>query len=179
MAEPFLGEIRMFGFGFAPRGWTTCSGQLLPIAQNAALFSLLGTTYGGNGTSTFQLPDLRGRTPVSQGQLPGGGSYRMGQVVGSEGVQLHSTQMPTHNHLLHGQFGGRRHHPADRQLSFRGQGRRQQCAAADLCRGRRRDRAARGRHARLTGGNQAHPNMQPYLVTNYCIALQGIFPSRN
>ena len=100
MAEPFLGEIRMFGFGFAPKGWALCSGQILAIAQNQALFSLLGGTYGGNGTSTFQFPDLRGRTPVSQGQLPGGEFYTLGEVVGSEGVQLLLTQMPIHNHLF-------------------------------------------------------------------------------
>src|SRR5882757_9863486 len=100
MANPFLGEIRMFGFGFAPKGWATCSGQFLAIQQNQALFSLLGTQYGGNGVNTFALPDLRGRTPVSQGQLPGGGSYTIGEIVGLEAVTLISTQMPAHNHLF-------------------------------------------------------------------------------
>lgn len=179
MANPFIGEIRMFGFGFAPRGWTTCSGQLLSIAQNTALFSLLGTTYGGNGQTTFQLPDLRGRTPVSQGQLPGGSSYAMGQIVGSEGVQLLLTQIPSHSHLfsvnsavgdvipptgnyLSGAKAGGNNAP---QQTYAAAGGATVPLAADTL--------------SLTGGNQAHTNMQPYLVTNYCIALQGIFPSRN
>jgi microcystin-dependent protein len=179
MANPFLGEIRMFGFGFAPKGWATCSGQFLSIQQNAALFSLLGTTYGGNGTSTFQLPDLRGRTPVGQGQLPGGGFYTMGEIVGSEGVQLLTNQIPIHNHLfsvnsgvadviaptgnyLSGAIAGNSNTPQQTYAAPGG-------ASVPLA----------GDTLGLTGGNQAHSNMQPYLVTNYCIALQGIFPSRN
>ena len=179
MANPFVGEIRMFGFGFAPKGWATCSGQFLAIAQNTALFSLLGTTYGGNGTSTFQLPDLRGRTPVSQGQLSGGGFYTMGEIAGIEGVQLLSSQIPIHIHLfsvnsaigdvlpptgnyLSGAKAGGNNAP---QQTYAAAGGATVPLAADTL--------------GLTGGNQAHPNMQPYLVTNYCIALQGIYPSRN
>src|SRR5438270_2669849 len=98
MSEPFLGEIRMFGGNFAPRGWSLCNGQLLPIAQNTALFSLLGTTYGGNGQTTFALPDLRGRVPLHWGQGPGLSNYDLGEQTGTESVTLLSTQMPAHSH---------------------------------------------------------------------------------
>ena len=98
MSEPFLGEIRMFGFGFAPQGWAPCNGQLLPISQNTALFSLLGTTYGGDGRTTFALPDMRSRVPVCQGQGPGLSSYAEGQAGGAETVTLAATQMPGHTH---------------------------------------------------------------------------------
>src|SRR3954470_9404352 len=98
MAEPFLGQISTFGFNFAPRGWATCDGQILAIATNTALFSLLGTTFGGNGQTTFALPDLRGRVPIHQGQGPGLSSYVMGEVTGVESVTLITTQMPQHVH---------------------------------------------------------------------------------
>ena len=98
MSEPFVGEIRMFGFGFAPQGWAPCNGQLLPINQNQALFSLLGTTYGGDGEATFALPDLRSRVPVGQGQGPGLSAYAEGQAGGAETVTLTATQMPGHTH---------------------------------------------------------------------------------
>src|SRR4051794_10683767 len=100
MSEPFIGEVIMFAGNFAPRGWALCQGQLLSIAQNTALFSILGTTYGGNGQTTFALPDLRGRVPLGQGQGPGLSSYVLGEVAGNENVTLISTQMPQHNHLL-------------------------------------------------------------------------------
>src|SRR4029453_7998397 len=98
MSEPFLGQIQAFGFNFAPRGWATCDGQILPIAQNTALFSLLGTTYGGNGVNTFGLPDLRGRVAVHQGNGPGLSPYVIGEVTGTESVTLILTQMAAHNH---------------------------------------------------------------------------------
>ena len=109
MSEPFLGEIRMFGGNFAPSGWAMCNGQILPIAQNAALFSILGTSFGGNGTSTFGLPDLRGRAPVHQGQGPGLTTYILGELTGSENVTILQTQMPIHNHMVNadGQGGGK------------------------------------------------------------------------
>src|SRR4051812_113885 len=100
MSTPFLGEIRMVGFNFAPRGWALCNGQILSIAQNTALFSILGTTYGGNGQTTFALPDLRGRVPVSAGQGPGLSSYDLGQVTGSENVTLTVQQLPAHSHNI-------------------------------------------------------------------------------
>src|SRR3954468_23228168 len=100
MSEPFLGEIRMFGGNFAPRGWAFCNGQILSIAQNTALFSLLGTTYGGNGQTTFGLPDLRGRVAVSAGQGPGLSNYSLGELAGSESVTLTSANMPAHNHSV-------------------------------------------------------------------------------
>lgn len=102
MSEPFLGEIRMVGFNFAPRGWAFCQGQLMSIAQNTALFSLLGTMYGGNGQTTFGLPDLRGRTPVGMGQGPGLGGISQGEMAGTESVSLLSSQMPAHNHVVPG-----------------------------------------------------------------------------
>src|SRR6266480_4308295 len=98
MSEPFLGEIRTFGFNFAPRGWAQCNGQLLSISQNTALFSLLGTTYGGNGQTTFALPDLRSRVPIHQGQGPGLSQYSIGQSAGNESVTLNQSQMPAHIH---------------------------------------------------------------------------------
>src|SRR6201990_2665681 len=100
MSQPFLGEIRIFPYNFAPRGWATCSGQILSIAQNTALFSLLGTYYGGNGQTTFALPDLRGRVPLHQGQGPGPPAYVIGEQTGSENVTLLNTEMPMHNHLV-------------------------------------------------------------------------------
>src|SRR5499426_4244130 len=99
MSEPFLGQIQPFGFNFAPTGWATCDGQILSIAQHTALFSLLGTTYGGNGQTTFRLPDLRGRVPVHQGQGPGLSPYTLGEVTGTENVTLITTQIPAHNHI--------------------------------------------------------------------------------
>src|SRR5439155_16461480 len=106
MSEPFLGEIRIFPYNFAPRGWALCSGQILPIAQNTALFSLLGTTYGGNGQTTFGLPDLRGRTPVGVGQGPGLSSIDLGEVSGTESVTLTQQNLAAHAHLAFGNQGG-------------------------------------------------------------------------
>ena len=169
MADPFIGEIRAFGFNFPPRGWATCSGQILPIAQNTALFSLLGTTYGGNGQTTFALPDLRGRVPVHFGQGPGLSNVVLGQQAGSESVTLTSEQMPSHNHAIAASNG-----------------------AAGASRPSNNFPAAGGAYAtatdgttmnagmvRNTGGGQPHENRQPYLGLNICIALAGIFPSRN
>src|SRR3569623_93679 len=151
MSSPFLGEIRAFGFNFAPKGWTMCNGQQLSIQQNAALFSLLGTQYGGNGVTTFALPDLRGRTAVNQGQGPGLSDYIIGEVTGTETVTLISTQMPQHNQHRAATYAA----PGGATVPL---------ATAMIG---------------LNGGNQPHQNMQPYLVVTYCIALQGIFPSRN
>ena len=174
MAEPFIGQIIQVGFDFAPRGYAFCSGQQLSIAQNTALFSLLGTQFGGNGQTTFGLPDLRGRVAIHQGTGPGLSSYTMGQASGTENVTLLSTQMPAHNHLMSTTNvagavptpGGNFVAPSsDSALSsFR--------PTSD---GSTLNPQAIG----LAGGNQPHPNMQPYLVINFCIALQGIFPSRN
>lgn len=164
--EPFLGEIQMVGFNFAPRGWALCDGQLLPISQNSALFALLGTTYGGNGQTTFALPDLRGRFPLHPGQGPGLSPRTQGEVGGAESVVLTATQMPQHVHGLPG---------ADEQTSDRpdglvpAQGGNYGKAAAGTAMG----------NSGASGGSQAHENMPPYLGVNFVIALEGVFPSRN
>ncbi len=173
MAEPFLGEIKMVGFNFSPRGWAFCDGQLLPIAQNQALFSLLGTHYGGNGQTTFALPDLRGRTPVH----PGNG-IALGQAAGTETVTLTQNEMPAHNHTWNASAAfANRFAPTPNNLigvvPEANQGTGQIFSTpTNLV-----PMAPEG--VLPTGGNQPHPNMQPYLVLNFCIALQGIFPSRN
>jgi microcystin-dependent protein len=172
MSEPFIGEIRMVGFNFSPRGWAFCAGQLMSIAQNTALFSLLGTTYGGDGQVTFALPDLRGRLPIHQGQGVGLSSYDIGQSSGTETVTLLSTQIPQHDHALFAaQDGTRSANPANALIGT---------GEADLY---NRDPANPTTMAPQsiapTGGNQPHANMQPYLGVNFVIAVEGIYPSRS
>lgn len=171
--EPFLGQIMIVGFNFAPRGWATCEGQILSIAQNTALFALLGTMYGGNGQTTFALPDLRGRVAVGQGQGPGLSSYQIGQVGGVETVTLTTGQIPAHNHNLRAvSEAGDVAAPANAFLAatgtfdpeYRASGTQVSMAAAAISQ---------------AGGSQPHENRQPYLGVNYVIALQGIFPSRD
>ncbi|MBL8179686.1 MAG: phage tail protein [Bryobacterales bacterium] len=166
--EPFIGQLMCVGFNFAPRGWALCNGQLMSIAQNTALFSLLGTMYGGDGVTTFALPDLRGRAALHNGQGPGLSVYTQGQVGGNENVTLIASQMPMHNHTA-------------------------ACSSTDPS-----DTtpvggvpAAGGSYATtanstmlptmigMAGGSQPHPNMQPFLVLNWIIALEGVFPSRS
>ncbi len=173
MDSPFLGMIAMFGFNFAPRGWAFCNGQILPIAQNTALFSLLGTTYGGNGQTTFALPDLRGRVPIGQFQGPGLSDYTLGQVAGSETVTLLSTQIPAHTHTLNGiTQAGTSAVPTGNLPANTGALDKEYGIPGTLT-------PMNAQAIGSTGGNQPHSNMQPYLAINYCIALQGIFPSRN
>jgi microcystin-dependent protein len=171
MSEPFLGMIAIYGFNFAPRGWAMCSGQILPIAQNTALFSLLGTTYGGNGQTTFALPDLRGRVPIHFGQGPGLSSYDLGQSAGTETVTLTVQEIPSHTHQVNASDGDASSNKPDGAL---------------LCQGNQYNQAPPPLTAMSAnmippsgGGNQPHPNLQPYLALNFCIALEGIFPSRN
>ena len=179
MSSPFLGEIRAFGFNFAPKGWTMCNGQQLSIQQNAALFSLLGTQYGGNGVTTFALPDLRGRTAVNQGQGPGLSSYVIGEVTGTETVTLISTQMPQHNHLWAANNAlGDHPSPLNNFLSGAKIPTNNTPVPTYAAPGGATVPLATAMIG-LNGGNQPHQNMQPYLVVTYCIALQGIFPSRN
>ena len=173
MAEPFIGQIIQAGFNFAPRGYATCDGQLLSIAQNTALFSLLGTTFGGDGRVTFGLPDLRGRVPVHQGQGPGLTNRTMGEQSGSETVTLISAEMPMHNHLLNAfATAGDKAPPTGNVL-----------AAGDtnvtIYTNVPPNTQLNPQSIGLAGGNQPHNNMQPYLVINFCIAMEGIFPSRN
>lgn len=173
MATPILGEIRNFGFNFPPRFWAQCAGQLLPIAQNAALFSLLGTTYGGNGTTNFALPDLRGRTPIGFGQGPGLSNYTQGQAAGTESTTLLSTNLPSHTHTLNAKTGvGNQGAPTGHVLAASDQRNSQYTSAAA-------DTTLAATAIGSTGSGVPISNMQPYLATNYCIALQGIFPSRN
>lgn len=177
--EPFLGEIRMVAWNFPPIGWALCNGQLLSISQNSALFSLLGTTYGGDGTTTFALPNLQSRVPIHQGQGAGLSPYVTGQLGGSEAVMLLQTQMPSHNHLV-----GVSNQPgtvADPTNATLAQGNSGQ-GRAPVPVSNYVTTAATGSLAPLTvsvsGGNQPHNNLQPYLCVNFIIALQGVFPSR-
>jgi len=170
MSNNFLGQISLFPYNFPPRGWAFCGGQIMSIAQNTALFSLLGTTYGGNGQTTFALPDLRGRVPLSSGQGPGLQNYVLGELSGTESVTLTLNEIPSHNHLV-------------------------SCLNSDATSGKPSGNIlATGPTAYVAppgnalmgaamiqpaGGNQPHGILQPYLCLNYCIALQGIYPSRN
>ena len=167
MSSPFLGEIRPFGFNFNPRGWLACQGQILSIAQNPALFALLGTQYGGNGTTTFALPDLRGRVPMGQGAGPGLTNRLMGELGGEENHTLTTGEMPAHSHTLGvSSTLATNNSPAG---GFPAQTRGPTYSSST-------DSTISGN---VTGGGLAHNNLQPYLVVNYCIAIQGIFPSRN
>ncbi|WP_224240286.1 phage tail protein [Hyalangium gracile] len=176
MSEPYIGEIRMFAGNFAPRGWAFCNGQLLSIAQNSALFSLLGTTYGGNGQTTFALPNLQGRVPMHWGTGPGLTPRTLGESSGSESVTLISTQMPAHTHSLHAsgtqgdQFTPEGHVPA---MLINSTGQPENAYSATI--NTTMNAAAIG----AAGGNQPHNNMQPYQCVSFIIALQGIYPSRN
>ena len=172
MSEPFLGQISIVGFNFAPKGWQFCNGQLLSIQQNQALFSLLGTTYGGNGQTTFALPNFQGRAPIHVGN-----GFTEGQVGGEQTHSLIVTEMPAHSHAATATLDqATSASPAGNLLSSKG--RRGKNVYGSV--------PANGEAVTLDpraissiGGQQAHDNMQPYLVVNFIIALQGIFPSRN
>jgi microcystin-dependent protein len=169
--DPFLGEIRMFGGNYAPQGWALCSGQLMSISQNTALFSLLGTMYGGNGTTTFALPDLRGRIPMNFGQGPGLTDRSQGEMGGEETVTLLSQQMPMHTHVPNAESGaGNNTSPANNYWS--GSSRR------DLTYTPTPTSTMSPDAIRAAGNNQSHDNMQPYLAVSFIIALQGIYPPR-
>jgi microcystin-dependent protein len=165
MGTPFIAEVRIVSFNFAPRGWAMCSGQLLPINQNQALFSLLGTMYGGNGQTTFALPDLRGRVPVHVGA-----GFVQGQKAGEEAHTLISSEMPAHPHSVSASSGApNQGSPAGNEWAALNNGYSTGTPNTAL------DVSAIG----VGGGSQSHENRQPYLVLNFVIALQGIFPSRN
>jgi len=179
MSSPFVAEITMFAFNFAPKGWALCAGQLLPISQNTALFSLLGTSYGGDGKSTFGLPNLQGMAAVCQGQGSGLSPYFVGEAIGSENVTLISSEMPSHNHgftattdtgttltstsnqLAKAQNGGKQASFTGNYLNTAGVN----ITMSPAC-------------TSPTGSGFPHNNMQPYLTLNFCIALQGVFPAR-
>jgi microcystin-dependent protein len=175
MAEPFIGQIITTGFNFAPRGYATCDGQILSIAQNTALFSLLGTTFGGNGQTTFALPDLRGRVPVHQGQGPGLTNRTMGEASGEETHTLISTEMPMHNHLFNTtNVAGAVGTPNGNFLAASSDP-----SVSSFYRPTSDGSTLNPQSIGLAGGSQPHNNMQPYLVISFSIALEGIFPSRN
>jgi microcystin-dependent protein len=168
MATPFLAEIRIFGFAFPPQGWAFCAGQLLPIAQNSALFSLVGTFYGGNGTTNFALPDLRSRVPMHQGN-----GFIQGQPGGEENHTLSGNEIPSHNHFVNASSVlGNAATPAG---NFLAASTRFALYSATLS----NQTTLQPTTVANAGGNQPHFNLQPYLALNFCIALQGIFPSRN
>ena len=170
MSEPFLAEVRIVGFNFAPRGWAFCDGQILPINQNQSLYSLLGTTYGGDGRTTFALPDMRGRTPIHVGRADSGQSFREGQKTGEETHTLASNEMPQHNHQTFGSANnGSGRDPSNQVLG----------SALNLYAAPSSLTSIHNGSITNVGGGQAHNNMQPSLALNFCIALQGLFPSRN
>jgi microcystin-dependent protein len=176
LAEPFLGEIRLAGFNFAPVGWALCQGQLISIPQNEALFSLLGTIYGGDGTNTFGLPNLQGRIPLGQGQGPGLANRTIGQVLGEESVSLTTNQLPSHNHpAACASGGGNNSSPQANYWSTDPGGNTATYTAPANANGTMAPDAL----APASGGGQPHDNLQPFLVINYIIALQGIYPSRS
>lgn len=165
MSEPFIGEIRLFSNNYAPQGWAFCQGQLLPINQNQALFSILGTTYGGNGQTTFALPDLRGRVAIHMGN-----GYPLGQSSGQETHVLTTAELPPHTHLVSGSTEPpNAPSPAGNVWATRTDSQYSTSPNTTL------NPAAMS----AAGSSQAHPNMQPYLTVNYCIALVGLYPSRN
>ncbi len=173
MAEPFVAEIRIFGFNFAPTGWAFCDGQLLPISQNTALFSLLGTTYGGDGKSTFALPNLQGRAPMHPGQGPGLSLHDLGESGGSDTVTLLTSELPGHGHALMAS-----NQPAE-DASPAGEALGRSVGAALYQTNTAQNLVAMAPEAVApSGGGQPHNNLMPYLTLTFCIALQGVFPPR-
>lgn len=178
MSDFFLGQIMMTGFNFAPRSWALADGQPLSIAQNSALFSLLGTQFGGNGQTTFALPDLRGRTPVGYGASADPGwqpaQVQIGEAGGVENVTLVQSELPSHQHTVSGSSArATSADPTGRTFAVRRSGNGFASSSAFGLSG------AAGFAVGTAGSSQPHPNMQPYAVINFCVALQGIFPPRN
>jgi microcystin-dependent protein len=173
--DPFVAEIRIFGFNFAPKGWAFCDGQILPLSQNTALFSLLGTTYGGDGKSTFALPDLQGSAPMHPGQGPGLSLHDLGEQAGSETVTLLISEMPSHPHSLMCQSQD----PADQAAPTpaRTFAPSQNATAYGPSNGSPIVQMA-FQALQPAGGSLPHNNMMPYLTMNFCIALQGVYPPR-
>lgn len=177
MSEPFLAEVRLMGFNFAPRGWAFCDGQILPINQNQSLYSLLGTIYGGDGRTSFALPDLRGRTPIHVGNSNGGEEHELGQKGGEEAITLSTVEMPSHDHTAQA---------ANSEANQNNSGGNILAAASASTFNLYISETSTPTRQPITsstvtnvGGSQSHNNMQPYFAVNFCIALQGLFPSRN
>lgn len=175
MADPFVAEIRIFPFNFAPKGWAWCDGQLMPLSQNTALFSLLGTTYGGNGKSNFALPDLQGRAPMHPGQGPGLSLHDLGETGGSETVTLLESEMPAHSHSLRASIDDAdlRIPAATRSLAKSSGGSLYSSTTSQGLTG------AAPSALSPAGGDAPHNNLMPFLTFYFCIALQGVFPPRS
>ena len=168
MSEPFLSEIKIMSFGFPPRGWAMCNGQILPINQNQALFSLLGTTYGGDGRVNFGLPNLQGRTPMHVGN-----GHVLGEQGGEQAHTLSISEVPTHTHIASAaNVPATSNAPSNTRMISQSAGANMYAGASNL-------QAMAPKALANVGSSQAHPNMQPYLTLTFCIALQGIFPSQN
>jgi microcystin-dependent protein len=179
MSSPFVAEITMFAFNFPPKGWAFCDGQLLPISQNTALFSLLGTQYGGDGKSTFALPDLQGMAAVGQGQGPGLSEYFVGETTGSETVTLLQTEIPSHNHSFAASSDqGTTLSSAGNQLAKASAGGKQASFTGNYLNTNAANVTMSPLSTSVTGSSFPHNNMQPYLTLNFCIAMQGVFPPR-
>ena len=176
--EPFVGQITVFPFNFAPVGWALCEGQLLPISQNTALFSLLGTSYGGDGRTTFALPDLRGRVPVGQGEGPGLSFYDIGEMEGEEAVTLLATQNPPHSHPFPAVAAQATTNAPNGALPAEGHGSGRGAFPVNTYAALQTPVPLASGQVASAGGGQPHNNLQPYLTLNWCIALQGIFPPR-
>ena len=178
MANPFLVEIRIFPFNFAPKGWAFCNGQLLSIGQSTALFSLLGTTYGGDGKSNFALPNLQGNAPMQWGQGAGLSPHDLGETGGSATVTLLTTEMPSHTHNINcidgPRVGGQTGQPGN-AIPVKTGG----TPASAYTSGAGQNQTMAPNMVAVAGGSQPHNNLMPYLTLNFCIALQGIYPSRN
>ena len=173
MADPFVAEIRIFPFNFAPKGWAFCDGQLLPLSQNTALFSILGTTYGGDGKSTFALPNLQARAPMHPGQGQGLSPHGLGETGGSETVTLSESEIPAHSHAVTAQSNAASTRtPAGNVLARPARGMPYAPSSGNLV-------AMASQALATTGGQAPHNNMMPYLTFYFCIALQGVFPPRS
>lgn len=177
MSEPFFAEIRIFAGNFAPRSWAFCDGQLLPIAQNTALFSVIGTTYGGDGRTTTALPDLQGRAPMHPGRGPGLTSRRLGEKLGTDRVSLNELQIPSHTHALRGDSSSAKTDTPNNEAALA----RPRGASGTAFHSNASENLAEMSYETVatTGGGQAHANLQPYLALNFIIALLGIYPSRS
>jgi len=170
--DPFVAEIRIFPFNFAPKGWALCNGQILPISQNTALFSLLGTTYGGDGKSNFALPNLQGSVPMHPGQGPGLSLHDLGETGGSDTVSLLESEMPAHSHnWMASNQDGTDQSPVNEMFAGGVGGISMYAAPASITQ-------LASNALPPAGGNQPHNNLMPYLTLNFCIALQGVFPPR-
>jgi len=169
--DPFIAEIRIFPFNFAPKGWAFCDGQILPLSQNTALFSLLGTTYGGDGKSNFALPDMQGNAPMHPGQGPGLSLHDLGETGGSDTVTLLESEIPGHSHAFNASLSDGTSVRPGGQLFAQGVGVQMWTTGST-------NQQAGPSFVAPAGGDQPHNNMQPYLTLNFCIALQGVYPPR-